>query len=291
MTIAHIEALAAGNAVHVYLRPPPAASEWRVLRRTADAFAGPDDPGAVRVVDASDEPLVYDGKGLVNGVEYFWKPYYRVGADWVAGAARAATPAATYRGDDIDAHALLRERIALGLAEEVRRGKLKPASGKIPVVVAPYALADGITFPCVSVHLDSEAPEVHAVGGLIFPDEELRDGGGGGGWDEHRGWLERVQVNVVGVSLNPDERIALRLALKRVLIANLPVFDAHGMVNVEFAQRDHEEQGGPSNAPLFMTVGAFACVAPAFVAARVGGIAAVGVDAAALTPTHGTTDG
>lgn len=275
MTISLVQPLPIGNAVWLFITPPPGALWWRVRRRTvATAFTGPDDAGAVLVADRCGDNAVLDDVGLVNDIAYFYRAYYRMPGDaWVESDIASGTPAATYRGDDIDPQTIVRDRLSAGLAVEVKRGVLKPKDGKVPVLTAPFAQPDKVVFPCVSVHLDSDSPSNRALGEMLYADDHEP----GGGWTETEGWLSRVQLNIVGVSLNPDERIALRQAIQRIMTGNLPVFDAHGLVQCEFSQRDTEELEA-NNAPLYLTSGTFTCLAPTFVSDTVGEI--TDVDAA-----------
>ncbi|WP_431860138.1 hypothetical protein [Azospirillum sp.] len=267
-----LQPLPSGNAVRVFLTPPPGAVYWRLLRRTADAFAGPDDPGAVLVAGQpeSTDNVLLDDKALVNGVAYFYRAYAWNGVSWSVSASASVAPAATYQGDDIDPLSIVRDRLAAGLAVEVKRGALKPQSGAIPVLTAPFAAKDKVTFPVVSVHLEDDSPSQRAIGELLFPDEHEDEGG----WTETEGWLARTTLNIVAVSLNPDERIALRRALKRIIQANLPVFDAHGLQQVEFTQKDTEDFES-QNAPLYMVHGSFVCISSSYVSNSVGEIADV----------------
>lgn len=259
-----LQTLPVGNAVRVFITPPAGAQIWRVLRRTADAFTGPNDVGAVVVVDESTDNVVLDVTALENGTEYFYRDYSTTngGVTWAdSGASLSTTPVADYQGDDIDAQELVRDRLILGMAVEVQRGALVPSTGKIPVVTAPFALMDGITFPCVSVHMDSTGPAERALGEDVlneFVDHET------GAISEAEGWLARWRIGVVGVSLNPDERIALRKAIRRVIQANLGVFDNAGLIQIQFSQSDSEENLG-DNARLYRTDGVFECLSPAFV--------------------------
>lgn len=265
---AYVQPLPVGNAIRLLLTPPSGALYWRVLRRTADAFTGPDDAGAVQVVDECTENAVLDTLALVNGVAYFYRAYSWNGSAWTASETVTGTPAATYAGDTIDPQSIVRDRLQLGLAVEIARGALKPQSGKIPVLTAPAALQEAVTFPAVSVHLEDDSTSQRSLGEMLFSDEHQD---GAGGWIETEGWLSRVTLNVVGVSLNSDERIALRQAIQRVITANLPVFDDHGLVQIEFSQRDIE-QFSENNAPLYITSGVFTCMAPSYVQNTVGEI-------------------
>lgn len=282
-----VEPVAAGNALRLYLTPPPGAASWRVLRRTNPAaFAGPDDPGAVVVADGSDAESLLDDKALSNGTRYHYRVHYRdrSGA-WLPTAAGmavgAGTPAATYRGDGIDPQEIVRSRLEAGLAVEVERGALLPESGAVPVVDAPFSMVENITFPCVSVHLDTDVPAFRGVGEMLGPDEPTEDGD----WTETEGWLARVVLSVVAVSLNGQERVALRKAVKRVIQANLSVFKAHGLDQIEFGIKDFEDPGPKEHAAiLFMASGTFSCICPAFVSNDAPPVRDVIVNASAYQP-------
>ena len=279
-----VEPLPSGNALRLYISPPAGARSWRVLRRTdAAAFTGPDDAGAVKVADRTRDNVILDDRALVNGTTYAYRAFYANGLGaWIAQDDTTGTPAATYASSSSDPQTLLRDRLALGLAVEVQRGKLQPTSGKIQVVTAPFALVDAISFPCVSVHHDSDASSNYAVGDAIG----LEQSASGIGWDVTEGWLSRFSLNVTAASLSGDERIQLRLAIQRVVVSNLPVFYDHGLRNIDFAMRDHEEQGGSNNASLFMCIGSFGCTAPCFSVSTEAEIAAVNVTAFTEIP-HG----
>ncbi|MBI1207448.1 MAG: hypothetical protein GC191_09205 [Azospirillum sp.] len=249
-----------GNALRLSLEPPAGAEYWRVLRRTSDSFAGPDDAGAVVVADQSDEAAIIDSDGLANGAAYFYRAYYWVSGAWVASGTNSGTPLSSYSAADIDPLVVLRDRLRLGLADAVARGVLQPHSGEIKVLTAPFASAKDASFPVVSVHLDHDAPSDRFLGELLCADAD--DGIGGSISGE--GWHSQATLNVVGVSLNPDERIALRRAIKAIVIANLDVFESKNMWRVEFTQRD-TESFQENNAALYITSGTFTCTFPSYV--------------------------
>lgn len=253
-----------GNAVRLFVTPPASAVYWRILRRTADAFTGAADAGAVVVADQCTDNSVLDAAGLVNGTPYFYRDYAWNGSAWIdPGMSVSATPGASYADDGIDPQSFVRERIELGMAVEVGRGMLQPTTGKVQVLTAPFALADNLSLPAISVHMDSTAPAVRALGEDVGGDDaDLATGAIG----ESEGWLARMTLAVVGVSLNPDERISLRRALRRVIIGNLQVFDSIGMIEIEFSQSDTEDftQDGT---PLYYSRGSLTFQAPAFITA------------------------
>lgn len=266
-----VQPIAAGNALRLILAPPPGARDWRVLRRAAGSFTGPDDSGAVVVADRLRLPDVLDAHGLTNGTAYSYAVYWRgENGAWLAGAPSTATavPVASFVGDTPDPQLLVRERIRLGLAVEVARSTLRPASGKIPVTLAPFALAENVTLPCVTVHVDSIGPAERFVGDMVAVPERRADGS----WDDYgEGWLASVVLNVAATSLNLDERAALRIALARIVLANMPVWDDAGFRQVEFHQRDAESVA--ENAPLYLSIGKFRCLAPVSVISGIPAIA------------------
>jgi len=252
-----IFAVAAGNALRLVVTPPDGPVWWRVLRRTADAFTGAGDTGAVVVADYCTDNAVLDTQALSNGTAYFYHAYFTAdGVNFTDAPSVSAVPAPSYSDEAADPQLVLVERLAAGMAVEISAGRFEPASGTCPVVTSPYVLADKISFPMISVHLDSVGPEVRGIGEAVF--------GGIGGLgvpSDTDGWLSSYNLNAVGVSLNPDERISLRRAMRRVVQANLEIFDAAGMVNIGFAQQDSEDFDANA-APMFMTAGRFTCTAP-----------------------------
>lgn len=256
-----IRPLSAGAALRLWLSPPAGALWWRVLRRSAGTITGPTDADAVVVADRTTEESILDFAGLVDGIEHAYQAFYWTGAAFVASDVATGTPESTWGDGGFDVQVLLRERIDMHMAEEVRRATLIPGSGRIPVVTAPFSSIEDITFPTVSVYFASGEPGERAIG-EDFPGGALDPETGMG--TESEGWLQRVSLQVSAVSLNSDERLALRRALLRAVQANLPVFDEAGFVQVSFSQKD-SEQFSENNAPLFFSHGTFTCLAPAFV--------------------------
>ncbi|PWC44279.1 hypothetical protein [Azospirillum sp. TSO22-1] len=217
--------------------------------------------------DCTDTVVLDQGKALLNGTLYHYRPYYRVGGFWVAGDSASATPAATYQGDAVDPQTLLCERLELGLAVEVARGTLAPASGAVPVLTVPHALSGQTVFPCVSVWVEENSTAERAVGEVLCDDEHLGDGG----WVETEGWLSSTRLSVVGASSDPAGRIALRTAIGRVIAANLPVFAEYGLTQVTFSQKDSEDVT-QSETPLYLVFGSFSCMTPSYIRNVVGEI-------------------
>ena len=120
---------------------------------------------------------------------------------------------------------------------------------------APPQVKDSVP-PLVTIQLTSDAPSQRYLGEDIEGDD---------GFGEHEGWYSNVRLDVMGWSLNPDERNELRRALKRIVLANMPVFDHEGLALVEFSQQDTEDFTTYA-APMYQTMGTFTCQAPSQVA-------------------------
>lgn len=257
--ISLIMPLAVGNALTIRLAPPSGASEWRVLRKSSDSFIGHDDLEALTVFEGDYKSFI-DDKFLQNGVPQFYKAYYRIGSNWVASETRTGTANASYDDASTDALEVVRDRLTWGLQEEVKRGVLYPSKlGSIPVLIAPPVFEDA-RWPMVSIHLTSEQPSTRGIGEMIdsdFIDDDL--------WSEGEGWLASVQLAIIGWTQNPDERIELRKALRRIIVANLPVFDDHGMVQIEFSQQDVDAVSGEYPANIYQAACQLSCLAPVVV--------------------------
>lgn len=274
--------LFSGFACRLYTVLPAGAAYTRILRKTADTFSGPTDPAADLVIDSFAEDSLVD-ISVLNDTEYFWHAWDWIGSAWVdGGPSLSATPATRYVDDTTDPQELVRDRVQLGINAEIVRGSLKPRTGAIKVTTAPFALADGIDLPTISVHLESTGPAERAIGDELedFADLAL------GNFVGTEGWLARFALTVAAVSLNADERIALRKALRRIIQANLPIFNDFGLALVEFQQTD-SEQFGENAAPLYMSNGAFSCIAPTYVRDLDGALSDVTATAIPLNPTTG----
>ena len=256
--------LPVGNGLRVFYKPADTAEYWRILRLTADAFAGPDDANAVLVHEGTDRaPL--DVADLINGTEYFYHVWYWDGAQWVDDGGASEIPAAILVDESVDAQVLVRSRLELGLAVEIAAGRLRHEKGRIRCLSAPPQ-KEGVHFPVVTVQLSQDAPGERFVGEQIAQDDPSS-----GGYHDYEGWYSSVRLEIVGWSLNPDERITLRQALKKIVIGNLPVFADAGLMQIEFSQQDNEDYQS-YGAPMYMTWGTFTCLAPTVTSAEVGEI-------------------
>lgn len=260
--IAMVQPLSAGNALRVFLQPPEKAVRWKVLRKTADTINAVNDPDAVVVYTGNDKSFV-DTSLLANNAVVFYRPFYTAnGIDWLAGISGYGTPSATYHDYTIDCLSFVRERIEAGLKVECERGNFQTQLGYIQVYTAPPSLEQNLLFPLVTVTLDEENPENRAIGELVLPDEFDSIGND---WQEAQGWIAPTQISIVGWSLNSDERLELRKALRRVLISNLAVFAGKGFdqINVQFS--DIDSLGAEYNVPMYQVMAAFSCNAPVIV--------------------------
>jgi hypothetical protein len=252
--------LPVGNALRLFLEPPAGSLEWRILRKGTDTFTDQNDPNAV-VAYQGTEPVVLDAQALQNGVLTYYRAFYWNGSAWLVSATASGTPNPTYQDFSPDVLSIVRDRIDAGLQVEVARGALSPASGSISVLSAPPVFED-TRWPVVTVHLLSEQPAERMLGEM-FTDDVFDPVSGTG--IESEGWLARTQLSIVGWTQNPDERIALRQALRRLLVMNLPVFDAAGLVQIDISQQDIDAVSGEYPAPVYQTVGTFTCMAPVLV--------------------------
>lgn len=276
--IAMLQPLSVGNAIRVILDPPAAALRSRILRKVSDTFIDQSDPDALLVYEGTENSAL-DTVSLQNGTPYFYRAFYWNGTVWTSSASASGTPNATYEEVSSDVLTVVRDRLDQGLQIEVQRQTLVPQSGAIPVLTAPPVFQD-TRWPVVTVHLLVDAPAERGLGEVLVPDAFDQ---AAGLWDESEGWLARVQLAVIGWSQNPDERIELRKALRRLIVANLPVFDANGIIQVEFSQQDVDMVTGEYPAPVYQAAGTFTCLAPVIVGDQIGGITDVQVTG---TSTH-----
>lgn len=270
-----------GNALRLHLQPPAGALRWRVLRRADANFAGPDqsDIDGALIVYEGNEPVFLDTAYLINGAQAFYQAFYfttLAPAPFVASNIASGTPAATYEEKTDDPLSYIRERLELGLKVEVDRQTLTHELGYIPVFNAAPALEQDMRFPLVTVHLESDDAAERGIGETIGVD--VFDAVGDM-WEEAEGWLANVRITVIGWALNADARIALRRALKRLMIANLPVFAAKGWQQVEFGQQDIDSIDGEFPVPMFQVLGNFTCLAPVVVGGKVAPVHEVEVTA------------
>ena len=270
----------AGNAVRLGLRPPAAARQARLLRKASNTWLpdsdplAPDDPDAFVVADVpvdASEFAILDMRDLENGATYFYKAFYLSGGAWSSSAVVSAVPLCTFEVVGPDVLALLRERMADGLAALVARGMLAPKEGFIPVLTSP-PVADETPYPVVTLHLDLDASGERVIGEDLGSEfDEVADE-----WGELVGWLARVRVEFVVWSLNGDERAKMRQAVRAVLQANLGILESAGCTQIDLELR-HADDMETYSAPVFEVVGSLSCVALAAAGLKVSPIRDVAV--------------
>ena len=268
--ISMVQPLHVGNALRLFLKPPARATHWVVLRGTTpDLEMGA--PDATEVYKG-DEAIFIDTHYVVNGIPLRYRPFYFVDGAYVPSAGGYGIAESLYVEKTTDVLSFVRERLELGLRIECDRGVLAPELGYVQVINAAPALDESIRFPVVTVHLESDDPTEHGIGEMLAADAFNADSNA---WDESEGWMSAARITVIGWSLNSDERIALRQAIRRVLIANLPLFADRGWLKVEFGQQDVDSVNGEFPVPMFQSLGNFTCEAPVVVGGGVSPVRAV----------------
>jgi hypothetical protein len=253
-----MQPLSAGNALRVFISPPVGAKLWRLLRNSDGIFSGYGDPGASVIHDGTDL-VVTDINSLLNGQAYYYGLFWFDGLVWAADGINHATPNPTMQQHGTDVLSVVRDRLDAGLLVLVSRGELHHKQGHIQVLTAPPLFEDTI-WPVVTVHMQSDSSADHAAGGIMGIDGIDSNGLA----IEYTGWLSRYQLLIVSWCLNPDERNLLRRAVKNLLIANLPIFDASDMDQIDVTQTDTEDFQS-FGAPVYQTMTTLTCLAPSLV--------------------------
>lgn len=272
--ISMIQPLHVGNALRIFLSPPTGAVRWKVLRKGSADFSGHDDGAALLAYDG-DERIFLDVASLQNDVMQFYCAFYTSdGVTWTASNVANGTPSATYEDHTTDVLSHMRERLEAGLYVECQRGNFMTELGYIQVYTAPPSLERDLRFPLVTIHLDYEGSDERAIGESISGDvfDSI-----GFDWNESEGWLANVRLQIIGWSLNGDERIELRKAIRRIIVANLPVFDSYGWMLPNVQQQDIDAINGEYPAQIYQVMTTFACVAPVRVSGTVDAIRDISV--------------
>ena len=267
MNISYLRSLPIGNAVELHLAVDADIVWLQLQRRTDAAFNGPDDSGATIIYNAArhitpqhDRLSLLDTENITNGVPLFYRAYGHDGTRWIVSGIETITPEQRLVDRSVDPLLIVRDRLKVGLAAEVSAGRLKPHSAKIPVWTAPPQI-EATSWPVVTVRLEYDRSAERAIGEMIDQDYRLN---APHDWLETEGWLSHVSLQIIGWSQNPDERIALRQALKRIMIGNLPVFASMGLITPDWSQQDSEDFQ-TFNAPVYQTVGTFTCLSPSMI--------------------------
>jgi hypothetical protein len=257
--ISVLEPLPIGNAIRVLMTPSTGAVQWTLLRKLADDFAGVDDPAAVVIYSGSDTTSVLDQASLVNGVPVYYKLYEYDGRNWNATPTLSATPQATDLDFAPDVQELVRARLELALRASVAAGTIAARAGYVPCLTASPEF-DQKRFPFVVVHQNVSRSDTRAIGERLGPDTYDACNNQ---FASPEGWWNRWVLDITALSLNPDERIALRKAVRAAVVGNLPVFDDVGMFDVDFSMSDSEDFES-YGVPVYMANGIFSCQAPVF---------------------------
>jgi hypothetical protein len=247
-----VASLPVGNAVKIVHRMPRGANSVRVLRSDQPSFVDAFDPTATLIYEGDCDSLV-DASAL-NGVTYHYMLFYLIGVTWTATPVYSVTVASTYEDHTVDFQTLVLDRIRAGLAVELERGVLSHDDSEIPTLSGAPVYED-TRFPIVTVTLQSEASSLRALGEQIDYDDPEQ---------EHEGWIARSAISIVGWSQNPDQRIALRKAIRRVVVANLPIFADAGINEIEFSQNDIDELSAYP-APIYQVAGSLSGLLPVIV--------------------------
>ncbi len=262
-----IQPLPVGNALRLFFNPPMGAKYWRVLKMGNDGFTGPEDLDLALIAYEGDEKVVVDCESLINEQMVFYRPYYRMQDDsWQAGPTANGTPAATFEDQFTDVQSFVRQRLEEGMLVEVQRGNIVAEIGYVQVFTAPPSLEQNLRFPLLTITLDGESAGERGIGENISGDEFDSVGSD---WFDSEGWLANVQISIVGWSLNSDERIELRKAIRRIVLANLAVFDSKGMTQIDLSMNDVDALNGEYGVNIYQVMANFSCVAPVRVGAGV----------------------
>ncbi|WNL63639.1 head-to-tail adaptor [Aeromonas phage ST4] len=266
--ISMVQPMAIGNALKLHLTPPANAEYWRVLRKGTDDIVDEDDASAI-VAYEGDHRLFVDTAFLTNEVRAYYTPFYRVAGAWVRGQGNYGTPTPTYEDYSTEVLGVVRDRLEAGLAIEVQRGNLMNELGYIQVLTAPPNVNMNIQFPLVTLSLETESRDLRGIGEDTMGDflEAESDE-----WLEHEGWLASVQVAIIGWSLNPDERLELRKAIRRIIVGNLTVFADKGMSLPNLSLKNDDAVNGEyGETPMYLVTGFYTCIAPVRVGHLAGG--------------------
>ncbi|HWY23761.1 MAG TPA: hypothetical protein VNX47_02515 [Nevskia sp.] len=267
-----------GNAVLLYLAPAKGIQFRRVLRRPDANFAGATDPAATIIFQGSGNRDYDDGIPDItaaNGSQYFYKDYGWNGTEYLDDGAAPVpcTPASIYTPLGVDVRLLLKQRLVAGFADEITRGllQIKPPQGgaaAVAVQLAPPAYQN-TAWPVASIGVANDAPGPRGIGESLEAESI-------GGTEESM--LESYSLQIDVWSQNADERRSLSLSLRRIIQANLPVFAAFGIQQVEWRLQDvNLLERSPYPADLYLVNCMLNFVAPAGVVAEPTGPIMTGV--------------
>jgi len=251
--IAVLNNVAVGNAISIFLAPPTGVEFWRVIRNETGSFGNQNDD--VLIYEGSDK-LIIDTAAIENNVTYFYTPFYWNGTVWLRGNTKSLASQFLIFDRSTDVLSLVRDRLDRGLNNFITRGDLAHASGQVNVLIASPQI-EGVDFPIVTVHLESDNDQERFINDDAFADIENKDGT----VTATTGYLSNVTLEIVSRHLNADERNEYRDAIKAVLIGNIEVFESKSLSEIRYQFQDSEEfERYP--APFYFSRCTMACLAP-----------------------------
>lgn len=260
-----------GGAVRVFWINPTDATfdHVKVLRKTTGTFSGPSDPAATLIYTGrglrtpSYQPVfradpataevrvrsLVDAQGVLWATTYYYALYALNAAETDVSAAvivSTTTPEIS-AFEEVDLIAVLMDYVRAYFQRQIQTGALvlRPGITELPVLDGP-PLIDTVALPCLSIHLDADAPEAFALG------DALTDGDASGDARVYRrGYLGTLTLAVTGWTENPDTRRALYRQLKACLISVRPLLADLGAINPTIAGH-YAEDFEQYNLPMYL---------------------------------------
>ena len=259
-----------GGGVRLYWLNPTDATfhHVKILRKTVNSFSGPNDPAATVIYSGkgsqtAPHQLVFrpsptipevrhrytiDSKGVLWATPYYYAVYAMNAAENDVSAAvvkSGMTPDVSVF-EEVDVIGLLLEYIGAYFKRQIAvQGLMMPAGiTAIPVLDSP-PLIETVKFPCVSIHLDTDAPEGYAIGDDL---NQLSQDGDSPVY--RRGYLASFTLAITGWTENPEIRRQLYRHLKGCLLSARQLLEANGVINTRLIGRYAEDFDG-YNVPLF----------------------------------------
>lgn len=241
--ISFIDSIISGSGIRIIISPTVNATKWRLLRKVTDDFIDENDTGAFQVYEGT-KHVVLDTTGIVNGVTYYYKSFEYVDNSWLATDSISSKSEYTVISVGIEPQMLLLERLKVGLAAEILAGTLNNTNGTIDVIMGPPP-ADYPRFPVVSLDvIEDKASNYFLATEYLDEHQDPKD------YLESYGWVADIGLRICYYALNPDERIAGRLALIRIIQSNIPLMEQYGFMNASLSVFDHQNFG-EYNAPVY----------------------------------------
>jgi hypothetical protein len=259
-----------GGGVRLHwLNPADAAFHHvKIIRKTVNSFSGHNDPAATVIysgkgVQTAPHQTVFrpspavtevrhrctiDSKGVLWATTYYYAIYAMNVAEndvSVAVVKSGGTPDVSVF-EEVDVIGLLLEYISAYFKRQIAVQGLKVPSGvtELPVLDSP-PLIENVKFPCISIHLDTDAPEGYSIG------DDLNQLSAEGDATVHRrGYLAGFTLSITGWTENPEIRRHLYRHLKGCLLSARQLLEQSGVVNTRLTGRYAEDFEG-YNMPLF----------------------------------------